>query len=467
MLFPYSTDAPVNHFPYGTIGLIVANVVMFCVFCLDGSYEDTPVGIQNLQQPNVEENWDAPADNEDVPFDRDDFAVDINSIQDPGIKTNVEAPEQALPDGLDVQTIRVDGFEISVIRSQAFSRNLVLDFADGLKPWQWLSSAFMHDGWLHLIGNMVFLWSFGLVVEGKIGALLFLPIYAGIAAVQGCLMQVLMLFSDGGFALGATSAIFGLLAIVVIWAPVNEFGTVLVFYRIFLIEIPHLFFGFIYVMLNVLSIYMTGTIRSSAGLHMTGFLVGLPVGYFMLTKGFVDCEGYDLVSYFQGKQGKEATVGKKEAKARRRKKLEKEKQLELKTPPDPAKLEALQLQVREAINEGELDLAIRLQMKLTEKHPALTWRQADLKSVIATLLKHRKFDQAFPLIEDYIKLFPQDAFTMQTAMAKVWLQQERPKHTLRFLKTLDLASLDETQREVFKKLIETAKEQIASGVIEI
>src|SRR5438105_1428366 len=43
----------------------------------------------------------------------------------------------------------------------------ILQFGDGIHPVQWITSAFMHEGPVHLIGNMFFLWGFGLVVEGK------------------------------------------------------------------------------------------------------------------------------------------------------------------------------------------------------------------------------------------------------------------------------------------------------------
>ena len=37
----------------------------------------------------------------------------------------------------------------------------VLSYGTGLHPLQWITSAFLHDGLLHLIGNMIFLWAFG------------------------------------------------------------------------------------------------------------------------------------------------------------------------------------------------------------------------------------------------------------------------------------------------------------------
>jgi membrane associated rhomboid family serine protease len=67
-----------------------------------------------------------------------------------------------------------------------------------ITPVQWITSAFLHAGWLHCIGNMVFLWVFGLIVEGKIGWQRFLAIYFAIAVFAGAFEQVIMLWGEGG-----------------------------------------------------------------------------------------------------------------------------------------------------------------------------------------------------------------------------------------------------------------------------
>src|SRR5687768_7824036 len=57
--------------------------------------------------------------------------------------------------------------------------------ADSIPAWQGaFSSMFMHGSWLHIIGNMLFLWIFGNNVEDALGRLRFLFFYlaAGLAA---------------------------------------------------------------------------------------------------------------------------------------------------------------------------------------------------------------------------------------------------------------------------------------------
>jgi membrane associated rhomboid family serine protease len=54
-----------------------------------------------------------------------------------------------------------------------------LEYGSGLHPVQWLTSIFMHGSLMHLIGNLLFLWAFGLVIEGRVGTLYFLALYLG------------------------------------------------------------------------------------------------------------------------------------------------------------------------------------------------------------------------------------------------------------------------------------------------
>src|SRR5919108_591118 len=52
-----------------------------------------------------------------------------------------------------------------------------------------LTSMFMHGGWLHIAGNMLFLWVFGDNVEHRVGHVVFLAFYL-IAGVIASLAQI-------------------------------------------------------------------------------------------------------------------------------------------------------------------------------------------------------------------------------------------------------------------------------------
>lgn len=84
-------------------------------------------------------------------------------------------------------------------------------------PWQWVTATFFHANLLHLLGNFLFLWIFGVYVEDKIGRrdYLFLYFLTGMAAhfVHGImkgLFQPDFLFTP---CLGASGAISGIMGV--------------------------------------------------------------------------------------------------------------------------------------------------------------------------------------------------------------------------------------------------------------
>src|SRR5262249_39625750 len=74
--------------------------------------------------------------------------------------------------------------------------------------WTILTSMFLHGGWLHLIGNMWFLWIFGDNIESAFGRVQFLVFYlvCGIAAAAA---QILVDPSSTMPMVGASGAISG------------------------------------------------------------------------------------------------------------------------------------------------------------------------------------------------------------------------------------------------------------------
>jgi membrane associated rhomboid family serine protease len=89
---------------------------------------------------------------------------------------------------------------------------------DALSPL--ISSMFLHDpeGLSHIAGNMAFLAFFGAIVEGSLGSLPFLAIYL-LAGVAGGLLHVAVSPSAVEPLVGASGAIFGLIAVAAALRP--------------------------------------------------------------------------------------------------------------------------------------------------------------------------------------------------------------------------------------------------------
>jgi membrane associated rhomboid family serine protease len=77
-------------------------------------------------------------------------------------------------------------------------------------PGSIFTSMFLHGGWMHLIGNMWFLWIFGDNVEERLGTIRFVIFYL-VVGVVGALAQSFALPNSTGPMIGASGAIAGVL----------------------------------------------------------------------------------------------------------------------------------------------------------------------------------------------------------------------------------------------------------------
>jgi membrane associated rhomboid family serine protease len=109
------------------------------------------------------------------------------------------------------------------------------------------SSMFMHGSWIHIGGNMLFLWIFGNNVEDSLGKVRFLLWYlaAGLAATAVQTFVTLQ-FSDAAGAsipnVGASGAIAGVLGAYFVLLPRASVLTAFLVFFIFLREIPAVYF---------------------------------------------------------------------------------------------------------------------------------------------------------------------------------------------------------------------------------
>jgi membrane associated rhomboid family serine protease len=139
-----------------------------------------------------------------------------------------------------------------------------------------LTSLFMHGGWLHLGGNMLFLWIFGDNVEHRIGHGLYLLFYL-VAGVIASFAQILVNTDSVIPTLGASGAISGVLGAYLVLFPTNR---VTVFLFRVLVPVP-----------AIVAIGMWGVLQVVSGLaapadaggvaymaHIGGLVAGLAAG---------------------------------------------------------------------------------------------------------------------------------------------------------------------------------------------
>jgi len=146
------------------------------------------------------------------------------------------------------------------------------------------TSQFLHAGWLHIVGNMLYLWIFGDNVEDRLGHFRFLIFYLGSGAVAA-ILQVLFNPTSAVPMVGASGAIAAVMGAYFVLYPQSRVLTA-VFILIFfdLVEIPAVFFLGIWFLMQLLSGVGSLGVHNAAGggtafwAHVGGFLVGLAVG---------------------------------------------------------------------------------------------------------------------------------------------------------------------------------------------
>ncbi len=141
------------------------------------------------------------------------------------------------------------------------------------------SSIFVHGGWLHVIGNMWFLWIFGDNVEDRMGHFRFLLFYL-LCGIGASLVHVLVDPSSRIPTVGASGAISGVLGSYLITFPRARITTLLIiFVLIRLIEVPAWVFLIIWFLFQFLGASQAGVHGEMGGVaygaHIGGFLVDI------------------------------------------------------------------------------------------------------------------------------------------------------------------------------------------------
>lgn len=91
-----------------------------------------------------------------------------------------------------------------------------------------VSHMFLHAGWIHLVGNMLFLWVFGNNVEDRLGRLRFVPFYLGCGVIAALAQSFTEASSDIPM-IGASGAVSAMLGAYVVLYPRARIWTLVLF----------------------------------------------------------------------------------------------------------------------------------------------------------------------------------------------------------------------------------------------
>lgn len=146
-----------------------------------------------------------------------------------------------------------------------------------------LTSMFLHGGWFHAIGNLLYLRVFGDNIEDRLGHAGFLLFYLASGAA-GAAAQVLFEGRQDVPMIGASGAIAGVLGVYVVLFPAARVVTLFpIFIILTFIEVPAFVFLGIWALQQLLNGYLAlGDVGRGEGVawfaHIGGFALGLLVG---------------------------------------------------------------------------------------------------------------------------------------------------------------------------------------------
>lgn len=161
----------------------------------------------------------------------------------------------------------------------------LLDFSNPATLAPFITSMFLHGGWIHIISNMLFLWIFGDNIELTIGHIKFLIFYL-LAGIAAALVQLPFLPSPDIPMLGASGAIAGVLGAYLVLFPHSNIDTLVPIFGFFsIVQIPAsvmLFYWFITQLFSGAASLTSEALGGVAFLaHVGGFVFGyLGIRYF-------------------------------------------------------------------------------------------------------------------------------------------------------------------------------------------
>ncbi|HVM70940.1 MAG TPA: rhomboid family intramembrane serine protease [Anaerolineales bacterium] len=147
-----------------------------------------------------------------------------------------------------------------------------------------LTSMFMHAGWEHILGNMLFLWVFGPAIEDAMGSMRYTVFYL----LGGCAATFAQIAVDPSSTipnLGASGAIAAVMGVFLITYPRDKIKTVLLFgWFVSIRYIPAILLVGLWFLTQLFSQFGAMVQMDTSGVaymaHVGGFLFGAIAGRF-------------------------------------------------------------------------------------------------------------------------------------------------------------------------------------------
>ena len=284
-MIPLKDNIPTDRFPVVTVAFIAINVLVFIwqlTYSTDPQLGEPPYDLGSIDQSSLE--YGAIPYRITHPDEKADCA--IGPVETGGqIELGVVCPGTAEYDEAVLISTESVGPAAGIVPATDDPTGLELQ---PLAQAAWFvtlfTSMFMHGGFLHIAGNMLFLWVFGNNIEDSMGRFKFAAFYltAGLVAVYS---QALLDVDSTVPTIGASGAVAGVLGAYALLHPAARVLTLIfIIFFVTLVEIPALILlGIWFVLQFVPALGQVATPEVGGGegiayfAHVGGFIFGLAV----------------------------------------------------------------------------------------------------------------------------------------------------------------------------------------------
>ena len=165
---------------------------------------------------------------------------------------------------------------LAMMAPDGMLHNWVLWRDEHFRAYQLLTNLFVHGGILHLLGNLIFLFTFGNAINAKLGHWQFLSLYLGIGLVESLLWYMT---GPGQASLGASGAIMGVVGMFLVLYPPNDVTCFWMFFlRIGTFSISSYWLILLYILFDV-----WGLASDQGGTNYVAHVGGMVMGVGVIT----------------------------------------------------------------------------------------------------------------------------------------------------------------------------------------
>ena len=258
-----------------------------------------------------------------------------------------------------------------------------------------ISYQFLHAGWMHILGNMIFLLPFGKAVEDRMGHLGFALFYLGCGAFAGGMHAL----SSSSPVIGASGSVCAVTAAFIVLAPKTTIKVLLIFFIIGVYQIPSMLLVGFFILFDLFSLLAStagaNTDSTAWVAHLGGYISGFLITFALLKVGIIASSQFDLTEMI------------KQAHRRRTYKRimthSKPDPLSSSQQDDPVALQRIKISASAA--SGDLLTAADQYIEALQTYPDLKLNQQVHGEIANALLQHGRIDDGVLVYERYLTQF--------------------------------------------------------------